>query len=80
VGVGATAIGSPPGARSSWSVSIVIDVHPTRFAMCPASHIIDPDFSCGRQSNLSAGTRSGVFRTPAISWSNSGSNASLIAM
>src|SRR3982751_1216853 len=35
------------------------------------------DFSCGLHSNLSSGTRSRVFRVLAISWSNSGSSASL---
>src|ERR1017187_6607481 len=38
------------------------------------------DLGCGRQSNLSSGTRSRVFRVLAISWSNSGSKASLIFM
>ena len=79
-GVGGGAIGLPPGAMSSSSRLMVIGAQEGRFARWPASQIIVPDFGCGRQSNLSAGTRSSVLRAPAISWSNSGSRLSPMAM
>src|ERR1017187_770355 len=38
------------------------------------------DLACGFQPHLSSGTRSSIFRVPAISWSYSGSSTSLIRM
>ena len=64
-GGGACATCSPPGAvsRSSWRmISVPQD---GRLARCPANTLIDKDFGCGFQSNLSSGTRSSVLRTPA---------------
>ena len=79
-GVGGGSICLPPGAMSSSSWLMVIGAHEGRLARWPASQIMVPDLGCGRQSNLSAGTRSSVRRTPAISWSNSGNRLSLMAM
>src|SRR5216684_2912040 len=53
-------------------------VHPIRPQICVASDPIENDLGCGFQSSLSSGTRSSVFRVLPISWSNSGSSASLM--
>ena len=66
-GGGVCSIGLPPGAVSSSSRSMVIVPQDGRLAICPANTLIDRDFGCGFQSNLSSGTRSSVLRTPAIS-------------
>src|SRR5579862_4190702 len=57
-GGGGGVIGLPPGARSSESVFTVVPAQPARLAKCPASQIIEPDLSCGFQSNFASGTRS----------------------
>src|ERR1019366_2160308 len=47
-------------------------------AMCTARAPISKDFGCGLKLNLSSGIRARHLRVVAISWSNSGSRASLI--
>ena len=67
-GVGGGSIGLPPGDMSASSSCATVRVpHDGRLARWPASQIIEPDFGCGFQSNLSSGTRSSVLRTPAAS-------------
>ena len=79
-GGGGGSIGLPPGAMSSSSLLTVSVPQVGRFARCDASQSIEPDFGCGFQSNLAAGTRSSVLRTPAISWSYSGKRVSAIVI
>src|ERR1700675_4784618 len=82
------------GNRSTWlstfgilkpvssksDVLIVAVVNPGNVAICQAIQPNEPDFSCGFQSHLSAGTRSSVFWVLDISRSNSRINNSLIGM
>ena len=46
----------------------------------PTSQILVYDFSYSWHANLSPNSRSSIRRALAVSWTNSGSNASLIEM
>src|SRR5580692_10963542 len=59
---------------------MMVAPQPDSSARCPASRPIFMDFSCGAQSGLPSGTRSRVWRVLIISWSNSASKASRMAM
>src|SRR5947209_7463392 len=58
LGAGGMAICTPFGAMSSESSLMVMLAQDGMLARCPASHAMDPDFSCGFQENLASGTRS----------------------
>src|ERR1700692_1384528 len=59
---------------------MIVAAQPESSPKCPASRPIFMDFSCGAQSGLPSGTRSRVWRVLIISWSNSASRASRMAM
>ena len=59
--------GCPTGARSRESRSTVWPIQLGMLARWDARPPSVIDFACGRQSSLSSGTRSSVFRVPAIS-------------
>src|SRR5580658_11284412 len=59
---------------------MMVAPQPESSARCPASLPIFMDFACGAQSGLPSGTRSKVWRVLIISWSNSASSASRMAM
>jgi len=70
---------SPSTMLNSGSVRMVRP-HCGISATCVARRPSVIDFSCGCHPNWASFTRSRTFRVTAISWSNSGTNASTIAM
>src|ERR1700722_10654285 len=59
---------------------MIVAAQPESSARCPASLPIFMDLGCGTQSPLPSGTRSSVARVLIISWSNSASSASRMAI